>query len=130
MDDAQVQYYHDMLARDRAVMVIKDDHLVSIVTFFVGDDDVKYLTGHTPWTLVDDDPEGTTLYIDQWLTYKGRETHSFVHREFTKLLKGIRKRFPNIKRAKWIRVGSQFRKHGKLEGVNNGRTINCKNFKF
>jgi len=125
MDDSQVQYYHDMLARDRAVMLVKEGHLVSIVTFFVGDDDDKYLTCHEPWTIVEDDPNGSTLYIDQWLTYKGRSTAGYIHREFSKGLVSLKEKFVNLKRAKWIRVGAQFRKHGITEGVK--RYVHCKN---
>lgn len=126
MDDAQVQYYHDMLARDRAVMIIKNKHLVGLVTFFVGDDDEKYLLGHTPWTVVDDDPAGSTLYIDQWLTYKGRSMAGNVHREFSNGLKSLREKFVNIKTVKWVRVGAQFRKHGITEGVK--RYVHSKDF--
>jgi len=130
MDESQKQYYHDMLSRGRGTLGIKDGHLVGIVTYFVGDDDEKYLTCHVPWTVVDDDPNGTTLYIDQLLVYKGRSTAGYIHREFTKLLKELKQKFPNIKRVKWVRVGAQFRKHGKIEGVTHGKTIHCKNITF
>ena len=128
MDEVQRKYYYDMIESGRASLIVKDGHLVSIVTFFVGDDDDKYLLEHTPWTIVEDDPNGSTLYIDQWLTYKGRSTSSYVHREFTKLLKSLRGKVPNIKRAKWVRVDAQFRKHGIKRGVK--RYVHCKNFKF
>ena len=117
-----------MLGRDRGTLIIKDGHLVSIVTYFVGDDDDKYLLEHTPWTIVEDDPLGSTLYIDQWLTMNKNTTSSYVLREFTKLLKELREKFTNIKRAKWIRVDAQFRKHGIKGGVK--RYVHCKNFKF
>lgn len=124
MDDAKVQYYHDMLARDRAVMVIKDGHLAHLVTFFVGDDDEKYLFEHTPWEMIDDDPNGSTLYIDQLLTYKGRSAVRQAHREFAKLIRSLKEKFVNLKTVKWIRVGAQFRKHGITEGVK--RYVHCK----
>lgn len=130
MDEAQRKYYDDMLAGDRGVLITRDGRLVSIVTFFIGDDDAKYLLYHTPWTIVNDDPQGTTIYIDQMLTYKGRSTYRYIHVEFGKLLKELKKKFPNIKTVKWIRVGAQFRKHGKIEGVTNGRRIHSKDIKF
>ena len=130
MDDAQKRYYWDMLERDRGVLITHDEKLVSIVTFFVGDDDAKFLLYHKPWEVVEDNPDGTVLYIDQMLTYKGRETHKFIHSEFNNLLKELRTKFPNIKTVKWIRVGAQFRKHSKIEGVTNGRRIHSKNIKF
>lgn len=123
-------YYWDMIARDRGVLVLKDGHVVAVVTFFIGDDDDKFLINHDPWTIVDDDPYGSTVYIDQMIGYKGRSTHSFIHREFTNLLRELKEKFPNIKRVKWIRVGAQFRKHGQIEGVINGRRIHHKDLKF
>jgi hypothetical protein len=127
MDDGQRKYYHDMMERGRGTMLLKDEHLIGIVTYFVGDDDDKYLKYHTPWTVVEDNPEGTTLYIDQFLTQKSVSTARYIHKEFTKLLNDLKKKFPNIKQAKWVRVGAQFRKHGKIEGVIHGRTIHNKN---
>jgi hypothetical protein len=130
MNRTQTQYYRDMMERERGVLITNNDKLVSVVTFFVGDNDEKFLTHHTPWQVVDDDPMGTTLYIDQMLTYKGRETHSFIHKEFKNLLVELKTKFPNIKTVKWIRVGAQFRKHGKIEGVTNGRRIHSKSITF
>ena len=130
MNRTQTQYYRDMMQRDRGVLITKDDKLVSVVTFFVGNDDMKFLMEHTPWTVEEDDPMGTTLYIDQMITYKGRETHAFIHSEFNNLLKELKDKFPNIRTVKWVRVGAQFRKHGKIEGVYNGRRIHSKNIKF
>jgi len=130
MTEKQQQYYKDMFGRERGVYVVNDGHLVSVVTFFIGDDDERYLTHHVPWTVVDDDPDGSTLYIDQMLTYKGRATHKFIHSEFSNLLVQLKKKFKNIVKVKWVRVGSQFRKHGKIEGVTNGRRIHSKDIKF
>lgn len=127
MDALQKNYYRDMLERGRATMLIKDGHLLGIVTYFVGDDDEKFLTHHKAWTLVEDDENGETLYIDQLIIHKEKPTALFIHREFKKLLLELKKKFPNIKRVKWVRVGAQFRKHGNLEGVINGRTIHNKN---
>jgi hypothetical protein len=129
MDDAQKKYYKDMLAQDRGVLIIQDKKLAGVVTFFVGDDDEKFLLYHTPWTIIDDDPNGTTLYIDQFLAYKGRSMMSKIHREFTLGLQELKKKFPNITKVKWIRVGAQFRKHGKIEGVTHGRRIHSKDIK-
>lgn len=130
MDDSQKRYYYDMIRRDRSALVLCDGKLVSVVTFFIGNDDERFLTHHVPWTIVEDDPNGTIVYIDQMITYKGRATHAFIHREFTNLLRSLKEKFPNIKTVKWIRVGAQFRKHGKIEGVINGRRIHSKDIRF
>ena len=124
------KYYDDMLARGRGVLIIQEGKLAGVVTFFVGDDDEKFLTHHTPWTIVDDDPMGTVLYIDQFIAYKGRSMMRKIHKEFSDGLKELKKKFPNITTVKWIRVGAQFRKHGQIEGVTNGRRIHSKSIKF
>lgn len=129
MDESQKQYYKDMLRQDRGVLITRDGKLVSVVTFFIGDDDEKFLVYHKPWTIIDDDPLGTVVYIDQMLTYKGRSTYRYIHVEFGNLLRELRDKFPNITKVKWIRVGAQFRKHGKIEGVTNGRRIHSKDIK-
>lgn len=130
MDEAQTKYYKDMLARDRGVLIVIDGKLAGVVTFFVGDDDAKFLLYHEPWTIIDDYPNSRTLYIDQFIAYKGRSMLSKIHREFNNGLKELKKKFPNITKVKWIRVGAQFRKHGKIQGVTNGRAIHSKNIKF
>jgi hypothetical protein len=129
MNRTQTQYYRDMLKLERGVLIMLDNKLAGIVTFFVGDDDGKFLLYHTPWTTISDDPMGSTLYIDQFLAYKGRSMARQIHREFSDGLQELKKRFPNIKKVKWVRVGAQFRKHGKIEGVTNGRRIHSKNIK-
>jgi len=130
MDDAQKKYYWDMLGRERGVLITHEEKLVGIVTFFVGDDDAKFLLYHKPWEVIEDNPDGTVLYIDQFIAYKGRSMMSQIHREFTNGLKELKIKFPNIKTVKWIRVGAQFRKHGKIEGVTNGRRIHSKSITF
>lgn len=127
MDVKQRHYYRDMVSRGRGTIGVKDGHLIGVITYFVGDDDDKFLLFHKPWTIVDDDPHGTTLYIDQLIINKGRSTGHGLRREFTKVLKELKIQFPNIKRVKWVRVGAQFRKNGKIEGVIYGKAIHNKN---
>ena len=126
MDDKQKKYYHEMLERDRGYIFIKDNHVAAVVTFFVGDeDDEKYLF-REPWTIVDDDPYGTTLYIDQLLV-KDHSATKIIHKEFAIFLAFIKEAFPTIQRAKWVRVNAQFRKHGIKEGVKSN--VHIKNLK-
>lgn len=116
MDDSQKKYYKDMLERNRGHIFIKDGHVAAIATFFIGDDDGRYLYNRVPWTVIPDDSNGTTLYIDQLLV-KDHQAHGVMHREFALFLKWVKNNFPNIKRAKWVRVDAAFRKHGIKEGV-------------
>ena len=128
MDEAQQQYYYDMLARGRAAMILNDGHVAGIVTFFIGDNDKKFLTHHVPWTIVEDDPDGTVIYIDQFLSSNVRNMGRCIHYVLSDILKDSHKKFKNIKTVKWVRVGAQFRKNKITEGVTNA--IHSKNFKF
>ena len=116
MDDQNKEYYREMLARDRAQLVIKEGHLVAIVCYLIGDDDDKYIHDRVPWELIDDDPTGTTVYIDQ-LIVKDDTPYKHIHREFTVVLRNIKQKFPQVTVAKWIRIGAMFRKHGITEGA-------------
>ena len=116
MDDHNKQYYHEMLRRDRAQLIIKDGHLVAIVSYLIGDDDDKYLYNRVPWEIIDDEPNGKTVYVDQ-LIVKDRRAYPYIHREFTTVLNNIKQKFPQVKVAKWIRIGAMFRKHGITEGA-------------
>lgn len=115
-----------MLERNRGHIFVKDGHVAAVATFFIGDDDDKFLYNREPWTLIDDDPDGETVYIDQ-LIVKDHQANGVMHREFAMFLKWIKEHFPKTKRAKWVRVNAEFRKHGLKEGVKSN--VHTKNFK-
>lgn len=115
MDTGQVQYYKDMLNRDRGQLFYNEGKMIGIITFFIGDDDEKYLHKEA-WTVIEDDPQGATVYIDQFLS----PDHDFlgkIYKEFDTFLQWIKEKFPTVKRAKWVRVNAAFRKRGIKEGV-------------
>jgi len=118
------------MARERGVLIVREGHLCGVVTFFIGDDDDRFLKYHVPWEVIDDDPMGKTLYIDQFVAHKKNSMGKHIHQEFADGLKELKDKFPNITTVKWVRVGAQFRKHGKIEGVTNGRRIHSKDIRF
>lgn len=125
MDDSQKQYYRSMLENNRGRLCVKDGHVIAIVTFFIGDDDEKYLY-RDPWTIIPDDPMGSTVYIDQ-LLIKDKAVFRRLHSEFTDFMDWVKQDFTNVKRAKWVRVNAAFRKHGIKEGVKSN--VHVKNIK-
>ena len=126
MDDEHKKYYHTMLDRNRGHLFLKDGHIAAIATFFIGDDDDKYIYNREPWTIIDDDENGETVYIDQ-LIVKDHAANGCMHKEFATFLKWVKKNFPNTKRAKWVRVNAKFRKHKIKEGVKSN--VYTKSFK-
>lgn len=126
MDENNKAYYYKMLEAGRAQLIIRDDHLVAIVTYLIGDDDDKYLHNRVPWEIIEDDPSGSTVYIDQLLV-KEHDSLPYIHREFNNVLNKTKQQFPQVERAKWIRIGAMFRKHGLKEGAKS--YVHCKRIK-
>ena len=127
MEENNKAYYYEMLHRDRAHLIIRDNHLIAIVTYLIGDDDDRYLHNRVPWEPIEDDPYfGTTVYIDQLLV-KEHDSYSYIHREFKNVLTKIKQQFPQVERARWIRIGAMFRKHGIKEGAKS--YVHCKSIK-
>lgn len=124
MDGAQKNYYREMIKRERGFVILKDGHVAAIVTYLIGDDDKKYLFDRTPWELIDDEPQGKTVYVDQ-LLIKDHAAQGCMHEEFSNFLTHVKEQFPQVVRAKWIRIGAMFRKHGIKEGVKS--YVHCKN---
>lgn len=125
MDISRKEYYSAMVERRRGFYIIHNHKLVAVVTFLIGDNDETYLLNKEPWKMVDDDPYGSTIYIDQLIT--DRQTHKFILREFSKVIEKIKQNHPLVSKVKWIRVGADFRKKGITEGVT--RHVYCKNLK-
>ena len=90
--------------------------LAGFVTFFVGDDDEKYMIQKEPFVVVEDDKLGGTMYIDVLFSHGVGPKLSSMFSEFEKW---VEVEFPKVKQIKWVRVGADFRKHGRTEGVKN-----------
>lgn len=113
MERWQQEYYTEMVHRNRAFLFYGNNKLLGVVTFFVGDNDEKYLD-RDPWTVVLDNPYGETLYVDQLITVGGQ--HKAVRREFRRSIDNWVHMFPNVKQIKWARAKAAFRKKGESKG--------------
>ena len=104
MNEKQNAYYHEMARRNRLIPVHDDDgSLVALFTFYIGDDDSKYIRNN-PWTVLEDDEKGTTLYIDQFLSKKKAGIKMTL--EGWKWIKQyFKKSFPQVQCIKWARKG-------------------------
>jgi len=106
------EFYTEMLKRDRGRIVVINGHVAGVLVYFIGDNDNKYLHGREPWTILDDEPDGETLYIDQLIMKDNvKLTTKLIHKEFKKVIAGLKQDFPNIKQVKWVRAPASFRKH-------------------
>lgn len=124
MDQTQRQYYDTMLERGRGYIIIDDGHVRGILTFAIGSNDYKYLYSRDPWTLLDDEPNGDTVYIEQLITT--HDTHNIIRKQFRAILADIKHRFKNVDKVKWARAPAEFRKH-KIRGRK--PNVYCKSIK-
>lgn len=129
MDGWQKRYYWSMVEHNRGLIIMKDNKVAAIVTYFIAfEDDIRFMYTREPWTIIQDDGQGDTLYIDQILIKTGGKYNIF--REFTKVMGKLKQEFPNLKRVKWSRASADVRK----KGVNHAGTqtkfiVHCKDFK-
>ena len=97
MTNEQLQYYFDMEKMGRMFHYKKDSRLVCIITYFIGNGNPDKYVDRYAWSVIKDDPNGNTLYIDQLLTDKNRD-NSYLSLEIWHNLKQfIRNTYPNIK---------------------------------
>ena len=105
------EYYAEMIKKERAIVDYKHGKIVGVVTFFIGDDDVKYMLDHEPWTVVEDNPNGSTLYVDQLIIAPDYREAVGLRQRFKLFVRQVKERFPNIKSVKWVRAPASFRKN-------------------
>ena len=107
-------YYYEMMRLNRGQIITRHGKVIGVFTYFVGDDDDKYIHNKEPWEVVKDDSNGTKLYIDQ-LLIKSSVRH-WIHREIPRVIKELRREFPNIKQVVWSRAPLEVRKNGEYKG--------------
>lgn len=105
-----VEYFNEMRARNRMYTAWHGNRLAAFVTFFVGDDDEKYMIQKEPFVVVEDSRNGRTLYIDVLFSHGVGPKLSSMFSDFEKW---VAIEFPRVKQIKWVRVGADFRKHSK-----------------
>lgn len=105
MDKNQREYYHEMSRRGRLIPIRGKQGVKALITYYVGDDDSKYLRNN-PWTVLEDNPlKGETVYIDQLITDKEVGNSQYSWAVFGYLKEYFKYRFPQVKRMKWLRKG-------------------------
>lgn len=106
MTHNEKKYYRNMAIMGRLLPLRVGDRLGGFITFYIGDDDEKYIRNN-PWILLDDDPEGTIAYIDQLITDK-HLSNPKLSLEVWRYIKGFFKNnYPNVKCIKWVRGGKR-----------------------
>jgi hypothetical protein len=102
MTDTDKLYYKEMLQRERLIPFFKDDKLICFVTFFITDDENKYVNAYA-WEALIDNPRGRVCYVAQLLTdkeFKNRKLYIDVWRRFKVYIKT---NFPDVRYITWRR---------------------------
>ena len=98
------EYYYTMMKKDRLIPIIKDNHLIGFITYYIGNDDVNKYVRDDPWVILDDEPfTGNICYIDQMITNKEDENHQYSWWIFGMLLGYICKQYPQVQFVRWNR---------------------------
>lgn len=100
MNKQQLLYYNKMLECNRLIPIKIDNKLVALITYFIGNNDKKYMHGDS-WIVLDDEPStGTKCYIDQCISYGVNGNTFKIWYEFKRYIKN---RYPQVNNIKWAR---------------------------
>lgn len=110
MTDKQKQYYFEMAKRGRMFHYKKDNRLVCFITYFLSNGEPTKYINREPWTIIDDEPEGDVLYIDQLLTDKNRDNPYLSYEIWREIKQFVREFYPNIKYIRHNRFKNGFAK--------------------
>lgn len=92
-----------MKQRNRLIPIREDNKLIGIVTFFVGNGEIDKYVRENSWTVVDDDSNGDTIYIDHLVGTKGKSYSKYSLEVWHYLKTYWKKRFKNITKIRWNR---------------------------
>lgn len=110
MTNQQLQYYYEMAKRRRMFHYKHNERLVCFITYFIGNGNPKKYLDRKPWTVIDDEPGGNVLYIDQLLTDKSRDNVYLSLRIWDDIKEFIKHSFPAIKYICWNRFKREWGK--------------------
>ena len=95
-------YYQEMLKKERLIPFFKKDRLVCFITFFICNDETKYVNSDA-WKVLDDNPDGEICYISQLLTSKSQDNPKLSYEIWHRFKIYIRDNFPSVKEICWRR---------------------------
>lgn len=113
----KIDYYKYMIANERALTYGTGK---ALITFFIGMPyDRQRFLDKEPWTIIDDDPDGTMCYVDQMITDKDdNNKHSYILWKL--LIDHIRNKFVNVTTLTWNRYkGGKSHVRTKRIGIGN-----------
>jgi len=103
MNDYQRSYYHEMKNRDRLIPIVENNKVVALITFYIGNGNPSKYVRENMWSVVDDEPNGDTVYIDH-LVASGDKDNPYKSLVVWKYIKKyLKDKFPSVRLIRWNR---------------------------
>jgi len=96
-----MNYYTEMLLRERLIPIRIEGKLIGIITYFIGDNTDKFVRNE-PFDVLDDDKYGKGIYIDQ-LIVDGQVSQKKAFKALKMLKFIIKEKHPNAEYIRWNR---------------------------
>lgn len=103
MTEKQKGYYLEMAKNSRLIPLRINDKVKGIITFFIGSGYPDRYINRDPWEVVNDEPNGDTIYIDQLLTSKDEENPYYSLYVWKDIKNHFRQNYPYVKYIRWNR---------------------------
>ncbi len=91
-----------MNKRDRLIPLRRGKELMGIISFYINNDCQEYIE-RDPWEVLEDNPNGDTIYIAQLVTDKKNLNTKDALLIYCDIKKYIKRNFANVKKIRWNR---------------------------
>lgn len=104
MNNRQKQYYFEMKKRGRLIHLSTEYNGNGILTYFIGNSKPEKYQNRNPWSVIDDEPNGDTIYCDQLITGHSKLPTCIAIGIWRDIKRYFKTKYPNIDKIRWIRV--------------------------
>lgn len=105
----KTEYYLEMVKRNRLIPIRNKGRILGVFSFFICNGDIEKYIDKPPWTVLDDNPDGDTVYVDQLVGIKGVNHYRDAFRIWDEIKDYLKTNFPKINKIRWNRY-----KNGKV----------------
>lgn len=102
MNSYQQSYYDQMLKKDRLIPIIIEGRILGFITYYIGSEIDRYVRDD-PWSVLEDNPEGSICFIDQCITDKNKDNYKYAHATFRRFIDIINIKHPSVHVLRWNR---------------------------
>ena len=104
MDDKQIQYYFEMKKRGRLLHLSTEDGRNGILTYFIGNGNPDKYQKREMWSIVNDEPNGDTIYCDQLITDHNKLNAYIGISMWKEIKRYFKSKYHNIDKIRWIKT--------------------------